>query len=76
MKPSNIFLDEKMNIKLGDFGFAKSMNGAENEYAHTYVGTLFYMSPEQINECEYNEKCDIWSLGCVLYELASLELPF
>lgn len=34
------------------------------------------MSPEQINEAEYNEKTDIWSLGCVIYEMVSLKPPF
>lgn len=45
-------------------------------YAHTYVGSPFYMSPELINECEYNEKSDIWSLGCIVYEMAALNPPF
>jgi serine/threonine protein kinase len=75
LKPENIFLDEKMNIKIGDFGFAKEVN-PQTQYANTYVGTICYMSPEQLNEQNYNEKCDIWSLGCIIYELTSLELPF
>ena len=45
LKPSNIFLDDKQNAKLGDFGFAKAMN-IQSMYAHTYLGTPFYMSPE------------------------------
>lgn len=45
-------------------------------YAHTYLGTPFYMSPEQINESEYNERSDIWSLGCIVYEMATLHPPF
>ena len=44
--------------------------------AQTNVGTPYYMSPELINEKEYDEKTDIWSLGCVIYELASLRPPF
>lgn len=75
LKPSNIFLDEKQNAKLGDFGFAKAISN-QSMYAHTYLGTPFYMSPEQINESEYNEKSDIWSLGCIVYELAALHPPF
>lgn len=45
-------------------------------YAHTYLGTPFYMSPEQINESEYNERSDIWSLGCIVYEMGALHPPF
>ena len=75
LKPSNIFLDDKHNPKLGDFGFAKAISN-QSMYAHTYLGTPFYMSPEQINESEYNEKSDIWSLGCIVYEMAALAPPF
>ena len=45
IKPGNIFLDEKMNVKLGDFGLARQLND-ESEYAYTHVGTPYYMSPE------------------------------
>jgi NIMA (never in mitosis gene a)-related kinase len=46
------------------------------DYAKTHVGTPFYMSPEQVMETKYNEKSDIWSLGCLIYELAALHPPF
>lgn len=40
------------------------------------MGTPYYMSPEQINEAQYNEKTDIWSAGCILYEIIALHPPF
>eukprot|EP00361_Fabrea_salina_P007539 CAMPEP_0202438896 /NCGR_PEP_ID=MMETSP1345-20130828/35635_1 /ASSEMBLY_ACC=CAM_ASM_000843 /TAXON_ID=342563 /ORGANISM="Fabrea Fabrea salina" /LENGTH=425 /DNA_ID=CAMNT_0049053385 /DNA_START=36 /DNA_END=1310 /DNA_ORIENTATION=+ len=75
IKPGNLFLDKSMNVKLGDFGLSKIM-GEESLYAYTHVGTPYYMSPEQINETKYNEKSDIWSTGCLMYEIASLYPPF
>ena len=75
LKPANIFLDANMNVKLGDFGLSRVM-GSNSEFASTHVGTPYYMSPEQISESRYNEKSDIWSLGCILYEFASLSPPF
>jgi len=45
-------------------------------FAQTYVGTPFYMSPEQIGGSPYNEKSDIWSLGCVVLEMATGRRPW
>eukprot|EP01112_Ceratiomyxa_fruticulosa_P021524 TRINITY_DN75_c0_g1_i2.p1 TRINITY_DN75_c0_g1~~TRINITY_DN75_c0_g1_i2.p1 ORF type:complete len:448 (+),score=93.70 TRINITY_DN75_c0_g1_i2:188-1345(+) len=75
IKPGNIFLDQNRNVKLGDFGLARVLSN-DSLFAHTYVGTPYYMSPEQTTGLAYNEKCDIWSLGCVIYELAALVPPF
>jgi NIMA (never in mitosis gene a)-related kinase 2 len=75
LKPGNIFLDADHNVKLGDFGLSRVM-GDESVFAYTHVGTPYYMSPEQINEQKYNEKSDIWSLGCIIYEIAALRAPF
>lgn len=75
LKPANIFLDIQNNIKLGDFGLARVLN-EQSTFAQTHVGTPYYMSPEQITEARYNEKSDIWSLGCLVYELAALKPPF
>ncbi|KAK3516830.1 hypothetical protein QTP70_023707 [Hemibagrus guttatus] len=75
LKPANIFLDAKQNVKLGDFGLARILRH-ETSFAKTFVGTPYYMSPEQMNHMSYNEKSDIWSLGCLLYELCALSPPF
>ena len=75
LKPGNIFLDANYNVKLGDFGLSRVM-GTESVFAYTHVGTPYYMSPEQIQEQRYNEKSDIWSAGCVIYEMLSLRAPF
>lgn len=69
-----MFLDENQNAKLGDFGFARALGsdptGDHSVFAKTYLGSPYYMSPEQCNGLEYNEKSDIWSLGIILYEMA------
>ncbi|KAM6165801.1 serine/threonine-protein kinase Nek2 isoform 2-T2 [Erethizon dorsatum] len=75
LKPANVFLDSKQNVKLGDFGLARILNH-DTSFAKTFVGTPYYMSPEQMNHMSYNEKSDIWSLGCLLYELCALMPPF
>jgi len=48
----------------------------DSVFAYTHVGTPYYMSPEQINESKYDEKSDIWSAGCLLYEIIALHPPF
>ena len=75
LKPGNIFLDANYNVKLGDFGLSRMM-GTESVFAYTHVGTPYYMSPEQISDQKYNEKSDIWSCGCIIYEVAALRAPF
>ncbi|XP_036090383.1 serine/threonine-protein kinase Nek2 isoform X2 [Rousettus aegyptiacus] len=75
LKPANVFLDGKQNVKLGDFGLARILNH-DTSFAKTFVGTPYYMSPEQMSRMSYNEKSDIWSLGCLLYELCALMPPF
>ncbi|XP_063246781.1 serine/threonine-protein kinase Nek2 isoform X2 [Prinia subflava] len=75
LKPANVFLDSKQNVKLGDFGLARILHH-DTSFATTFVGTPYYMSPEQMNYMSYNEKSDIWSLGCLVYELCALSPPF
>ncbi|KAF9547932.1 Pkinase-domain-containing protein [Agrocybe pediades] len=74
LKPDNVFLDENNTVKLGDFGLSKAL--AQASFASTYVGTPYYMSPELMQERAYDSKSDIWSLGCLIYELCALKPPF
>lgn len=69
-----VFLGEDNSVKLGDFGLSKIMQS--HDLASTYVGTPFYMSPEICAAETYSLKSDIWSLGCIIYELCSKEPPF
>ncbi|KAM5179684.1 serine/threonine-protein kinase Nek5-like isoform 2-T3 [Mantella aurantiaca] len=76
IKAQNIFLTSNGTMaKLGDFGIARVLNNTM-ELAHTCVGTPYYLSPEICENRPYNNKTDIWSLGCVLYELCTLKHPF
>ena len=70
-----MFLGKDNKIKIGDLGVAKLLNYTNN-FAHTVVGTPYYLSPELCEEKPYNHKSDIWSLGCVLYELCTFRHPF
>lgn len=62
-------------MKLGDFGIAKVLNSTV-ELAKTCIGTPYYLSPEIVENKPYNNKSDVWSLGCVLYELTTLKHAF
>ena len=69
-----VFLGEDNAVKLGDFGLSKIMQS--HDFASTYVGTPFYMSPEICAAERYSHHSDIWSLGCIIYELATRCVPF
>ncbi|KAL8732389.1 MAG: hypothetical protein Q9166_002787 [cf. Caloplaca sp. 2 TL-2023] len=74
LKPDNVFLGEDNQVKLGDFGLSKLMQS--HDFASTYVGTPYYMSPEICAAERYTLHSDIWSLGCVMYELCARKPPF
>ena len=73
LKCANIFLKKNGLIKIGDLGVSKYL---KNTMAYTYTGTPLYMAPEMLNNLPYDFKIDIWSLGCIIYELCALEVPF
>lgn len=74
LKPENIFLGADQSVKLGDFGLSKLMQS--HDFASTYVGTPFYMSPEICASERYTLHSDIWSVGCIIYELCTHNPPF
>lgn len=76
IKPQNVFLTKSFGVaKLGDFGVARALE-ATQELCQTIIGTPYYLSPEVWNNEPYNGQTDIWSLGCILYEMCALKRPF
>ena len=74
LKTLNIFLNKDMGIKIGDLGIAKQLN--QGSFANTLIGTPYYISPEMCEDKPYNQKSDVWALGCILYELCTFRHPF
>ena len=73
LKSANVFLFSDGSVKLGDLNVSKV---AKKGLGYTQTGTPYYASPEVWKDQPYNNKSDIWSLGCVLYEMITLHPPF
>ncbi|KAJ6229656.1 serine-threonine protein kinase [Anaeramoeba flamelloides] len=79
LKPTNIFLDEDLNIKITDFGFSKNFQIGDKSASLTentnLIGTLEYLAPETKKFNKYSEKTDVYTFGTILYQLLTGERP-
>merc|ERR1712061_278012 len=75
LKSGNFFLSKSGNIKMGDFGIAKVLE-CTAACAQTQIGTPYYLSPEICQGKPYAWSSDIWSMGCILYEMCARKVPF
>lgn len=77
LKPSNILIDVNDNVKIMDFGIAKILGDKNLTSTGTRMGTIYYMSPEQIKaDKNIDQRTDIYSLGIVFYEMLTGRVPF
>jgi len=77
LKSENLFLDSVDHLRIGDFGLARVMDrGAAVCVENHIVGTPYYLSPEICSQGVYSPASDMWALGCILCELATLGVPF
>uniref|UniRef100_A0A453J650 Protein kinase domain-containing protein n=1 Tax=Aegilops tauschii subsp. strangulata TaxID=200361 RepID=A0A453J650_AEGTS len=77
LKPQNLLLSadgDAITLKIGDFGFARSL--MHENLAATFCGSPYYMAPEIWRGDKYDAKADLWSVGVILFQLVTGELPF
>ena len=77
LNPKNIFMNDNMIVKIGDFGISKQFNSYKTyTITKNRAGTDYYISPEIIDDGKCNEKSDMWSLGCIIYGLFTLNIYY
>ncbi len=71
----NVLITRYFTVKVGDFGVSKKLDPNESHapYASSFVGTKAYLAPECFKGSGYSTASDVWSLGCVLYEMITLQ---
>ena len=76
LKPNNIMIDRGGNAKIMDFGIARAVKGKSITGSGVAIGTPQYMSPEQVEGKDVDQRADIYSLGIILYEMLTTRVPF
>jgi serine/threonine protein kinase/Tfp pilus assembly protein PilF len=76
LKSNNIMIDKEGNVRIMDFGIARSLEAKRITGAGVMIGTPEYMSPEQVEGKEVDQRSDIYSLGIILYEMVTGRVPF
>ena len=76
LKPENVLLDHKGNVRLTDFGLSKEGVQSVDSGAHSFCGTPEYLAPEVLNRSGHGRAVDWWSLGALLYEMLTGLPPF
>ncbi|MGE5371876.1 MAG: Stk1 family PASTA domain-containing Ser/Thr kinase [Solirubrobacterales bacterium] len=76
IKPHNILVTSEGNVKVADFGIARAVGGGTVTYSGMMIGSVHYVAPEQAQGDNVDARTDLYSLGCVMYEMTTGQVPF